>query len=295
MVGLAGMLRERSRALPVGLGLLLVLEQLNTGNMALLDRMEEKRRLAALPLPPAECHAFAAMVSREGNHASTSEILNMYSHNVDAMLVAEVVDLPTINGISTFNPPDWNFNNVSRLDYPLRVDAYVDQHKIEGLCGLDLAALVWDLMSPEVDPLVPPTPLATTIEVGSGKEGPLVLGSNWWGLESWGIWGHPRATLWIMPPAIATESFQLTILARAFPYHPNPSQRVSVFADGKLVTVWDVPSSPGEFSAVVPRSKNQAVKVEFVVEKPASPELLGLSADNRMLGLGLSELRLDPL
>lgn len=53
IIGLAGMFRMRGHVLlPVGLGMLLVIEQLNTGSVALLDRMEEKRRLAALPPPP---------------------------------------------------------------------------------------------------------------------------------------------------------------------------------------------------------------------------------------------------
>ena len=166
LVGLSGMFRGRAWAPQMGLCLLLVIEQLSTAPVAGLDRAEEQRRLAALPTPPAECRTFAAMVAREGNLASNSEILSLYSHNVDAMLIAELTNIPTINGFSTFNPPDWNFNNAWRSDYPSRVEAYANQHRIEGLCGLDLDKLRWDLR-PKSNPVVPLTPLTQITGVSS--------------------------------------------------------------------------------------------------------------------------------
>ena len=295
IIGLAGMFKMRGRVLlQVGLGLLLVVEQLNTGSVALLDRMEEKRRLADLPPPPAECLAFAAMVSREGKSPGQPDLLKQYSHNVDAMLIGEVFDLETINGVSTFNPPDWNFNDPTRFDYALRVKDYADKHDIEGLCGLDIAALQWDQEINSSIPM-PSMPLAQPMEVGIGKQGSQALGSDWWPNESWGIWGRARATLWIMPPAPGNDTFLLTVLAQAFPHAPAPSQRVKVFADGALVATWDVLPTPSEFSAVLKRPKGQAIKVEFVAEDPISPSLLGTSLDSRVLGLGLLEYRLDPL
>ena len=131
--------------------------------------------------------------------------------------------------------------------------------------------------------------------VGTGEEGSLVLGTDWWNVESWGVWGQTRSTLWMMPPASDNESYRLTVFARAFPPNPVSYQRVTVYVDGKLTTVWDVQASEGEFSVAVQRSRGHAVKVEFVVEKPVSPHDIGVSADTRVLGLGLSKFRLDLL
>ena len=66
-----------------------------------------------------------------------------YRSNVDAMLIAEYINLPTINGFSTFNPPDWRFDFPARQDYQARVDAYAAHHDLKNLCGLDLEAMRW--------------------------------------------------------------------------------------------------------------------------------------------------------
>jgi hypothetical protein len=99
----------------------------------------------------------------------------------------------------------------------------------------------------------------------------------------------------MMPPASDNETYQLTVFAKAFPPNPASSQRVTVYVDGKLATIWDVQASEGEFSVPVQRSKDRAVKVEFVAEKAVSPHALGVSADTRVLGLGLLKFRLDLL
>ncbi|EWY39908.1 hypothetical protein N825_04575 [Skermanella stibiiresistens SB22] len=298
VVGLAGMLRSRSPALAGVLALALVLEQLNSGTVALIDRREENRRLAALPPPPAECRSFAAMVSREGGQAGLPDVINRYSHNVDAMLVAEVVGLPTINGISSFNPPDWDFSNTSHFDYGIRVSDYARRHDIEqGLCGLDLAGSRWDVKPRTVSP-IPSTPLSEMVSVAAGQAGAVSLGADWWAPEPWGVWGQGRSTLWLNPPPSETagdRSFRLTVVTRVFTRPPDPTQRVVVHADGVRVAVWDVSAATGEFTATVPRSGDRPVKVEFEVERAASPAALGQSIDGRVLGLGLTGYRLDPM
>jgi hypothetical protein len=96
-----------------------------------------------------------------------------------------------------------------------------------------------------------------------------------------------------MPSEFDNDSFQLTVFARAFPRTPSLSQRVTVYVDGKFTTVWDVQAVESEFSTVVKRPTRRAIKVEFVAEKPTSPKALGVSADDRVLGLGLSKFRID--
>ena len=60
------------------------------------------------------------------------------------MLIAEVLGLPTINGFSTFNPPDWAFAAPRDADYRARVRTYVEAHNLQAeICGLDLAQKRW--------------------------------------------------------------------------------------------------------------------------------------------------------
>ena len=66
-----------------------------------------------------------------------SQLAGRYRHNVDAMLLAAYYNVPTVNGISTFNPPDWDFVNPDAPDYLARVRRYAVRHHLRGLCVLD--------------------------------------------------------------------------------------------------------------------------------------------------------------
>ncbi len=55
------------------------------------------------PTPPPACKAFFTTKAK-GQDAS-SGLMTRYPHNVEAMLIAELVHLPTINGYATFLPP----------------------------------------------------------------------------------------------------------------------------------------------------------------------------------------------
>ncbi|MCR0985648.1 glycosyltransferase family protein [Roseomonas populi] len=121
------------------LGVLLVVEQVGT-SPGVNSRAEELARIAA-PRPPAECRAF--YVTKARGQDSGSDLMKRYPHNVEAMLIAELRSIPTINGYSTFNPPGWDFEDPLRPDYLDRVRAYAQARGIQGLCQLDLETLQW--------------------------------------------------------------------------------------------------------------------------------------------------------
>ncbi len=134
---------RRTAPYMAGLAALLVLEQVSLTPPVDLDRSAELARLRAFPRPPAACRSF--FVSRARDTVSINpEIDALYSDNVDAMLLAEWFQRPTINGFSTFTPPDWDFAHAERPDYLLRVRAYAERHGLAGLCGVDLASRTWD-------------------------------------------------------------------------------------------------------------------------------------------------------
>lgn len=150
MLGLAALARRLSRrgtATAAGLGLLaalLVAEQLNAYAPRFLDRPLELGRLRAVPPPPAACRAFFVTAARQESRFG-EEVDNVYNHNTEAMLVAAVLRLPTINGISTFNPPHWPGSYPPRPEYLEAVRRYAAEYGVaEGLCGLDLQRFAWD-------------------------------------------------------------------------------------------------------------------------------------------------------
>lgn len=121
----------------------LVAEQINTAPLVSLDRRHELARLRSVPPPPAECKAFFALNARREGLLGP-EWDGFYNHNVDAMLIAQVLHLPTINGASTFQPPNWRLTDPDRPDYLERVRHYAEANRVAGLCGLDLQTLRWD-------------------------------------------------------------------------------------------------------------------------------------------------------
>ena len=146
-VALLAAVAARRRAAPVVLGALcalLVAEQLNAYAPRFLDRPAELARLRAVPPPPASCRAFFVTAARAESRFG-EEVDNVYNHNTEAMLVAAVTGLPTINGISTFNPPGWEPVFPGRPGYLDWVRRTAALHGVaQGLCGLDLRRFAWD-------------------------------------------------------------------------------------------------------------------------------------------------------
>lgn len=119
------------------LAVLFVIEQGNSADVTNLDRASLERLLAS-PRPPSDCKAFAVVAGRPNEGQFHSPRLDrLYPHNVDAMLLAEWWQRPTINGFSTFNPPGWNFADPRSATYRDRVLRYAHSSDIDSICFLD--------------------------------------------------------------------------------------------------------------------------------------------------------------
>jgi hypothetical protein len=119
--------------------LLLCASQINQTPSAHLDVAHEMAILGGVGAPPAGCTAFV-VTNPEGRMNSMSD--RRYRQNVQAMLVADKLNIPTLNGFATFNPPDWVFAQTD--GYPQRVADYVRRHQLTGICRYDLARKTWD-------------------------------------------------------------------------------------------------------------------------------------------------------
>jgi len=139
--------QERSknwRFVSVGVCLFLIGEQLNMARYEAIDRVASMRRLAAVKPPPPGCRAFF-VEDRRPLAPGQGDADLIYRHNVEAMLIAEYFNLLTINGHSSFSPPDWGFDKPQNPEYSLHVHKYQQFHRLAGLCALDLASLEWSL------------------------------------------------------------------------------------------------------------------------------------------------------
>ena len=130
----------------------LLAEQVQLDAPLALDR-DAMLDMLAVGAPPRDCTAFFVVSARPAGYPLIAEAqaidrawggdgnsrdAGRYRHNVDAMLLASYYGRPTINGISSFNPPDWHLSMPDAPDYLRRVQAYAARHRVEGLCGLDV-------------------------------------------------------------------------------------------------------------------------------------------------------------
>jgi len=123
--------------------LLLVAEEINIHPGLGIDRPHWTARLARLGPAPAECRSFfVSRVDLKEGHMS-GRIEGVYLHSVDAMLVAELHHLPTVNGYASFQPPDYWLFLPEEPDYLKRVKTFQDQRKLTGFCALDLPTMTW--------------------------------------------------------------------------------------------------------------------------------------------------------
>lgn len=131
----------------------LFVEQVQLDAPLALDRDAQMRMLADVGPPPRACTTFFVVSARPADYPLLAEArainrawggdgtdrdARFYRHNVDAMLLASYYGRPTINGYSSFNPPDWRLSAPDAPDYLQRVRSYVDRHRLTHVCGLDV-------------------------------------------------------------------------------------------------------------------------------------------------------------
>lgn len=123
-----------------------IILEVNTPALALNRRAE----LALFDVPPPKMNCRTFYIGPLPEQIKLGDkigyVRSMYSHNVAAMYIAQIVGIPTINGIASFDPPDWDFGYPARPDYDERAEAYVRRHKLIDVCRLDIAKKSWKRM-----------------------------------------------------------------------------------------------------------------------------------------------------
>lgn len=277
------------RGVVLALSALLVLEQINGMKTTTLDRHMVVERTGGIAPAPAECRSFFTTESPDTVDTDpTFPVGSIYPHNVDAMLIAEQINLPTINGYASFNPPDWNFASPSKPDYLLRVGAFATQHKLAGLCKLDLVTKRWDArpVFAETPPNLAYWDLATdTI--------PAENISGFGPVEPFGRWslGRQASFVYTLPQPATSDILKVKItLATALVNDAHP-QRVFISVDGrekKEFVFKNTARANVEFPIPAPSGTQGVIKMEF--PDAISPQELGINADSRQLAIGVKSI-----
>lgn len=147
----------RTRLAGIGMALLILIGQVDFSPPVGLGVEKELTRLNELPSPPAKCGSFF-VTSHVGPEHATDTGYGLYNDNVAAMLIANHLSLPTINGFATFNPKDWDFSALPPATYLSRVERYAQTYRLTHLCGYDLGSHVWTPPDYNTSSLIPVSP-----------------------------------------------------------------------------------------------------------------------------------------
>jgi hypothetical protein len=114
----------------------IVAEQVNLASVHQISRENEYARLGKIPPAPSRCRSIFLAPSQSSAHP--------ISLQVDAMLLAQRNNLPTVNGYSGLQPESWRLNIPQSPDYLRNLDDWLDRNGIaKGSCGVDIDSGVW--------------------------------------------------------------------------------------------------------------------------------------------------------
>jgi hypothetical protein len=120
-----------ARASIVALMVLAVVEQLNLTQRSLVSRTFERAHLANISAAPPQCRCF---------YIADEPTQRAHELQLDAMLIAQKIGVPTINGYSGVFPTKWGLYDTTAANYEHNAWLWAVSHGIDvGLCRLDLA------------------------------------------------------------------------------------------------------------------------------------------------------------
>ncbi|NQW57337.1 MAG: hypothetical protein HQ456_01375 [Polynucleobacter sp.] len=190
---------------------------------------------------------------------------------------------------------DWRFSPSLRfapdtsVDLMARIDGYLVYAPGWKVCK-DCREIAKDL---QIDSLPPRPTNNDLISFADGQSGVQLLGEGWSKSESWGTWSDRKiATLLVPKPDRGAKKLILNLRALISPKHTN--QVVRVLLDGKSMGRFTL--DKGEMNLItldLASTQSSFYKIEFDLENPARPADLGMSKDQRLLGIGLVSLRFE--
>lgn len=281
-------MQRMSAPIALLLGALLVVEELTTPYMN-LDRQAEIARLALPHALPATCKVFyvSGWEGQEKIGNFTVPVNNAYAHSVTAMMLAQKLGIPTINGVASFTPKDWNLGAPLAQDYDARALSYARKYGVQNLCKLDLNTKQWRIID------------AAEIARAPDTDRPYFKISDWLGVikaeqglsfvEPWGVWSQDATVKFEFSMPLPAK-FELRLLAHAFGTNAGKEFVVQVGAQERRFTL-----GTGTEARVLELDNPAGDRTLVIrVPSPVSPKELGMGQDERRLGIGIVEMRIVP-
>jgi hypothetical protein len=124
--------------------LFLLMEQINVQRLHLISRKDETAVFSRIAAPPQQCKSFYVVNAAHPNRA-------FYATQIDAMLVSQQRNLPTLNGYSGWFPDGWKLLYFDK-DYVKNARQWaINKGIASGLCSLDLSSGTWSIDNPIFD------------------------------------------------------------------------------------------------------------------------------------------------
>ena len=248
-----------------------------------LHRQDELQRISVEDPRSLGCEAFyvSGWVGQDGISPAGEWANNVYAHNVTAMLVAQMVNIPTLNGMASFNPPDWVFGYPWRPDYEERVAQYARKYGIESLCRLDLNTKEWRRV------VLNSSGRGGSVRLEELGKGSGVFAANAFPGEAWGVWFGAGGRLKFKDELSGPVEIVLWIKG----FGPNVGRTVrGVIGEERVEFVM-----PPELSPITLKFSGRArgELLEFEGVEALSPASLGDSSDDRRLAFAISKVEIN--
>jgi hypothetical protein len=129
----------------------LIISEINSPLLK-LDRSKEIEMNFTVSPPAIECNSFyvSGWDNQESNPGYWEWFNNQYAHNVSAMLLSQKLNIPTLNGMASFIPKDYDLVGPNGTafspnsdEYKERISNYVNDRNLEKVCRLDLNSKIW--------------------------------------------------------------------------------------------------------------------------------------------------------
>jgi hypothetical protein len=288
-----GATKRRRRMVTAGAGCVLaflIVEQLNVQHFHLISRSSETSMFSRVAAPPSQCKSFyVANVAYPGRP--------FWATQIDAMLISQQFNLPTVNGYSGWFPVEWKLFSTADADYIENAHNWALSKGIDsGFCALNLASGVWG-----VDGKLQRAAytFGDTVDFRAGGNSARFKGLGWWTSEPGGSWiVGPRSDLLIDIGAPPKYDLLLDLEMHAFTPAERPHFPLSFFLNDTELVTWDINDREQVMRKHIVLDKrlipSSLLKLTFVNHDPRSPADLGLSVDARKLGVALHTISILP-
>ncbi|MGH1461182.1 MAG: GtrA family protein [Neptuniibacter sp.] len=262
-------------------------EQINTAPLQQISRSKEKVRLSFSP-PPSECEAF--YISRGDSSFTGYSLLDgFYIPNIDAMVLASMWEVPTLNGISTWFPEGWALQHPGNNHYQKSAHKWARQNSIlhSHICSLDMNKREWKTPALLV-PIAPKLDANGLSIYESEAEGILIGG--WSDTEDWGSWsGSDHVTIQFFP---TQENAGFSLKMHAYRAEDRPIKlTVSIKGRDEVWQTEIISSKTDWYSFKSISSLDGPTQIDISIDSPRRPSEWG-EPDQRKLAIGLSKIKL---